>query len=82
MVPRDSIPAKHVWVVVRGYDVVNGAGHPCQIFSMPYITLSKQWDGIYIQVSSSLDHYATADVHDSSSWFIKAAQSSVTPEHV
>jgi hypothetical protein len=30
---------------------------------MSHITLTKQWDSMYIQVSSSLHHYTTDEVH-------------------
>ena len=54
--------------------MVCGVIHPCQTWSMCHRTLIKLWDSISIYVSSSLDHYTTDEVHDSSSWVQKREQ--------
>ena len=64
---------EHTLQVVGYRSVVYGVVHPCQILSMPHITLSKQWDSISIDASSSFDHCATTEVHGLSSFFQKPA---------
>ena len=69
MVPKGSITAEHVLDVLEGYDVVCRVRQPYQTLSMSHITLTKQWDSIYILEYLTLDHYTTDEVHGSSSWF-------------
>ena len=52
--------------------MVYGVAYPCQTLYIPHIIPPQQWDSIYIQVSLSLDHYATAEVHCLSYWFQKS----------
>ena len=63
MVSKTTVPPESEACVVEGLAVIYGVVHPAHIFSTLYITLLKQWDSIPIQVSLSLDHYATTDVH-------------------
>ena len=72
LVPNTSVTSEHVWAVVGGHQVLCGVIYPCHMWYMPYITLMKQCNSISIQVSSSLDHYTTGEVHGSNSWFQKS----------
>ena len=54
-----SITAEHI----LGCDVVYRIALPCQTPSIPHITLTEQWDSIYIHVPCPLDHYTTDEVH-------------------
>ena len=57
LVPKNRVIAYHVLGVVGGDAVLCGVIHPCQMWSVPHITLIKQWDNISMYASSSLDHY-------------------------
>jgi hypothetical protein len=59
--PKTKVTAENVQGVVGGHAVVCGVIHPCQMWSMPHVTLIKQWGSISIHVSSSLDYYTTDD---------------------
>ena len=48
--------------------MICGVSHPCHALHMPHVILIQWCASIYIQVSSSLDHYTTGDFHGSSSW--------------
>ena len=72
--PKTRVTAEHEWGVVGGNDVVSGVIHHYQTLSMYHITVMKQWDSIYIQVSSSLEHYTSAEVRGLSFWFQELGQ--------
>ena len=76
---RTMVGADHVQGIVGDHAVVCGVIHPCHIWSMAHITFITLWDGTYIFISSSLDHYTTAEVHWSG-WFISIIR--LTSEHV
>ena len=61
------VTAEHVRGVVGGHDMVCGVIHPCHTWSMPHITLIKQWNSMSIRVPSYLYHYTTVDGHGASS---------------
>ena len=56
-IPKTRVTFEHVCSEIDDHDVIYGVTHPCQTWSMPHITLIKWLHIIYIQVSSSLDHY-------------------------
>ena len=57
------VTADDVRGVVGGHDMVCVVVHPCQMWSIPHISLIKQCDSISIPVSSSLGHYRTDKVN-------------------
>ena len=66
------VTSEHVRGIVGVQTVVCGVIDPCKTWSMPHITLIKQWDCISIPVASSLDHYTTDEqVHCSGASFCK-----------
>ena len=67
LVSKTSVTPESVLGVVGGCDVVYVVVDSSQTLRMPNITLSKHWVSISIQVSSSLDHHATTEVHGASS---------------
>ena len=56
-VPKTMVTFEHVCNEVDGRDVIYGVTQRCQTWSIPYITLIKQWTTISIPTSSSLYHY-------------------------
>ena len=71
MGPSTRVTADDVRGVVGGHDEVCGVIHPCQMWSIPHVTLIKQCDIISIPVSSSLGHSRTDKVNYAGSFVWK-----------
>ena len=77
MVPISRVTAEYVWGVVGGHVMVCVTIQAYQPWSMPNITLLKQWDSISIPVLSSLDHHTTDE-----KLLVPVSIYRVTAEHV
>ena len=65
---KTRVTTDHIMGVLGGNVVVCKIIQHCQTWSMPHITLIKQWDSISIHVLSSLDYYTIDEVQCSRSW--------------
>ena len=58
---RTGVTTEHIRDVVGDHSMLYEVIHTLQMWSMPHVTLIKQWGSISIHVSSSLDYYTTDD---------------------